>query len=322
VRFYGKLKKGFVLSKPVKQDHFSEDDIYKLENAGKLIITRKRDGWKLFISTDKNGFVRIYTDGMHEVDDRLLHLKKEAALLNMPPYSLLVGEALIDTNDSDDITKVISVFMSKQDRALALQEQYGKIKFMIFNILFWDGKLFKNPYHFSVSTLAPLLENKHLKHIMCVPIVNTSFDAAKQLVEENGWEGLVLYDKDFVISFRDDGKSPKRQEGCYKWKPVLEDDFIVRGWIIHSKTGKFKDVMLLQIDPETGNEFNCGKLGSFTTYMKIYLTSEARFPLVMQIEFDIRFEKSGKLRNARFVRIRADKKIEDCIAPQCYGPKK
>ena len=41
--------------------------------------------------------------------------------------------------------------------------------------------------------------------------------------------------------------------------------------------------------------------------------------LVVQAEFEARFPKTGKIRNARFVRVREDKPLADCRAPRSYA---
>lgn len=77
-----------------------------------------------------------------------------------------------------------------------------------------------------------------------------------------------------------------------------------------------KEVVLTQIDPKTHQEFYCGKLGSFNAEMRAKLY-RAKYPLVMQVIFEARFD-SGAVRNARFDRLRPDKKPRDCVASKSY----
>ena len=74
--------------------------------------------------------------------------------------------------------------------------------------------------------------------------------------------------------------------------------------------------MLLQIDPKTKKEFYCGKVGTFTNKMRDELKRLKR-PFVMQVAFEARYE-SGKVRNARFMHLRPDKKVKDCVSPKSY----
>lgn len=313
------LPKGFVLAKPVQQDAYSESVIHDLEFQGNLIITRKRDGWKLF-AVKTNGKIKIYTDGMNEVDERLDHIKRELEQ-RMPDNSMLVGEGIVDIKGSDDLGKISSIFQSNTKKALEIQKETGMVKFMVFDVILVRDFLTLSdlPYYQRIMELTKMgLGDKSLvKYVVMPTILEMTFDEAKKLVLKNGWEGLVLYDRNFISSFRLDGKSPARPKGCYKWKPIFEDDFIVREWVPSPKDPKrLKEIILLQIDPKTKKEFYCGRLGAFTNEMREKLR-KAKYPFVVQAAFEARYA-SGKIRNARFLRPRPDKKAKDCLAPKSY----
>ncbi len=319
MRFSGKLRKGFVLGKPITQENYKEEVVTALEDAGQLIITRKRDGWKMFAAFDAKGVVRLYTDGMNEIDDRLVHLKKELATLRLKK-ALLVGEALIDTDDSDDFAKIGAIMHSGLDKALAAQKTHGLIRFMVFNIIFMDSKPVDAEYHDILEMIRELLDTKRIVHSFPVPVLPFSLAEAQSVVCKKGWEGLVLYDaKNFRISFRTDGKNPQRPKGCYKWKPIFEDDFIVRAPVMRPDSNEVKELDIFQRDPRTGKEFRCGSLGSVTREMRRRLANRKIYPLVVQAAFDARFEKTGKIRNGRFMRLRTDKRVEDCVAPRSFS---
>lgn len=308
------LSKDFVISKPIQQKAYDESTIYDLERGNNLIITRKRDGWKLF-AVKYNGAWKLYTDGMNEIDERLDHIKKELQKKPIPDKTILVGEGIVDTNGKDSIGGVNSFFHSKYERAMELQRASGFIRFMVFGIIFWGGEVHAStPYAELVDRITQTFRDDENNFVIPLSIMQTSYDVAKRIVLESKWEGLVLYARDFAGSFREDGGSPARPEGCYKWKPIFEDDFIVRRWIESEKIpGRLKEIVLLQIDPKTEKEFECGKVGSFSQKTRSIL-ERSKYPLVVQVEFEDRF-RSGKLRNARFLRIRPDKRIRDCIAP-------
>lgn len=320
MRFTGTLPRGFVLSKPIAQDNYEESLPAELEKDDRLIITRKRDGWKLFAATDKNSRVRLYTDGMNEVDARLAHIAIQVFDLELPPCSLLVGEVLFDRDDSDELGGVQSVMSASLEKARAFQKANGLLRYMLFGVLYLDGKRVEQPFKENLGMIERLLAPfgpGHGGHLSKVPVLDCSLDEAKKIVREKQWEGLVLYNAGFKPEIRLDGKSPKRTDGCYKWKPIFEDDFIVRETALRPD-GTVKELVLLQIDPTTGKEFYCGKLGAFTNAMRVEL-AKTKLPLVVQAEFEARFAKTGKIRNSRFVRVRADKKVQDCVAPKSYG---
>lgn len=313
----GRLPKGFVLAKPITQEGYDASVIYGLERNRRLLITRKRDGWKMLALVDSKREVHLYTDGINEIDSRLDHIKEEIRTLKISRNTLLVGEAVVDIDDQDDLGKVTSIFHSSEEKSLILQKAYGKIRFMIFAGISLDNKK-NNVWPFGPTALYSLHNPcKGLRYVFCVPVLRSTFDEAKNLVIEKGWEGLVLYDRDYQLTYRTDGKSPKRPEGCYKWKPIWEDDFVVRLRLRRPESNVLKELVLRQIDPTTGKEFICGKLGSFTNQMRQNLT-KLELPFVVQAAFEARYPKSGKIRNARFMRVRDDKPLEQCIAPKSY----
>lgn len=308
------LPKGFVLSKPIAQDSYDEEVIYDLEKRGDLIITRKRDGWKLFVVTTKKG-VGIYTAGLNPVDHRLDHIRDAIDSRKLPPHTLLVGEGIVDVVGNDDVGKVISAFQGTHGNA-------STIKLMVFGLLVTDGETFvKEPYWNVLRKIEKMVGKKNSQHDVFPvhTLEGVNFNEAKELVVERSWEGLVLYDRNFQYEFRLDGKEPKRPKGCYKWKPIMEDDFIVTDLILRPD-GNVKEVVLAQIDPVTKERMYCGKLGSFTNAMRQQLATTT-VPLVMQVQFDMRFPKTGKVRNQRFLRLRDDKPVHECIAPQSYPEK-
>jgi len=316
------LPKGFVLSKPISQDNYDEAEIYKLEKEGRLVITRKYDGWKIIAVIGKRGKVQLYTAGLNEIDARLDHIKKELRSLKLPPNTVLVGEGCMKNVDGkDNIGKTISVFQGSLEKSLKFQAEWGNIQLIIFDILILNGSFEIGTMKEKIDMVRGWCVHPNLAWFIMSPFVlNTSFDKAKRIVVENSWEGLVLYDNNFQHIFRLDGRAPKRPSGCYKWKPILEDDFIVRDFVVtDNNPEKFKEVILLQIDPVTKREFEFGRLGTFNKETRARLVKRI-YPFVMQVAFDMRFPKSGKIRNARFVRIREDKPIHECLAPRSYNP--
>jgi len=312
-----------VLSKPIQQESFDEKVIYDLERENKLIITRKRNGWKLFF-VKNDGNWKIYTDGMNEVHC-LDHIKSELMKLNLGNKTKLVGEGIMDADGNDDFRKVGRILQAGKEKALKTQQNIGFIKAMIFGAIFLEGKPVTDHYKKQLEFINRILGEKKLQYVIPVPILNMTFDEAKKMVEkhkaanEHGWEGLVLYSKDFVYSYRLDGKSPKRPEGCYKWKPIYEDDFIVSGYLADERTKLVKEVFLSQIDPKTGKEFRCGKFGTFPKSIRSWLYKTSP-PLVIQLIFEARYE-TGKLCNKRMgeAGFRTDKKPQDCIAPKSFS---
>lgn len=310
---FDSLSSGFVMSKPKQQEAYDESEIYKLEREGRLIITRKRDGWKLLL-VQSGGHLKVYTDGIRDVTDRLGHIVSECFRKPFPDKSIIAAEGLMTIGDGEDRGRVTTVLNSARERSIEAQHTNGLLRPMAFDVLFWGGVplLGSTQYSFRLE----IIQSKCAKYdtLLSLEVLKVSFDEAKELVRKNSWEGLVLYDTDFRGSFRLDGKDPQRPNGCFKWKPILEDDFAVYSWIPSGKNPeRLKELRLTQTHPVTGRPVDCGKLGTFTNEMRERLKN-MNTPFVVQVAFDARFP-SGKLCNKRFVCLREDKKPENCIAP-------
>lgn len=313
------LSKGFVLAKPKQWGAFDETRIYELEKENYLITTRKRNGYKLFALVTDTGEIKLFTSGIQEIDDgRLDHLKDELLKKKIPKCSLLVGEGVMVVDGTDDRGKVTSVIMGETEWAREVQNQHGKMKFIVFNIVFWAGeKAISRPYAANLLRIQKHFAEHQDNFVLPIEILKCTYDEAKKLVQKHGWEGLVLYDVGATSSFRLDGKSPKRPEGCYKWKPLFEDDFIVRHWLGYpEEPNMVKDLILRQRDLINGKEFDCGKFGTFDRKTRKKL-AETVYPIVIQLEFEGR-TSSGKLVNPRFMAFRTDKAIHECMASKQY----
>lgn len=327
LKFYP-LSKGFRMAKPIKRENYDESVIYDLEKAGRLIITRKRNGWKLYAVKDETGVWRLYTDGCREVHF-LEHIKTSlAGHSDIPCKTILVGEAISqDMSGFDKLERIQSIFMSKDPSAK--MREVGEVSYRLFEIAVWGGEpaCAEFDYVYRLSLLREKFgADKGLTGVAGrVATVEyhlaSTYDEAKRIAVAKKWEGLVLYDDLFRSSFRLDGKDPERITGCFKWKPVWEDDFIVRHPIMDPKDpNRVKEVALSQFNGVYRNqgpkEFDCGVFGNFDKKTREWLR-RAKYPLVIHLEFDYRFE-SGKLQAARFVRFRYDKNIRDCRAPRKY----
>lgn len=311
------LPEGFVLAKPIKQENYDESIIEKLEKEGRLIITRKRDGWKLLTAYNSKGKVKIYTDGLRDVTAKLAHAAVELGGLKLR-NALLIGEGVAEIGDRDQRTKAGSVLGSGVERSLEVQEEIGLLKMAFFEAIFNNKACLLDLLYRSRLDWLKSEIGSDFNYIFVVEELDCSFEKAKKMVVEKGWEGLVLYDRDLKSSFRLDGKDPQRIKGCYKWKPYYEDDFVVREPVFSpDNPQRVKEVELLQIDPKTGKEFSCGKLGSFTLKTREFLQN-CRYPIVMQVKFRMRFG-SGKLSEAVFMHIREDKKPSECISPKSFS---
>lgn len=343
------LPKGFVLAKPIQYGEYDANEIYELERNDRLIIEVKRDGWKIFLIKLNNAW-KAYTDGSRDITDRLPQdVIDDLYSKEIPDKTLFVSEFVYEEHEevaprTDDPLQ-IPILMIKDNRSKVIsqlnshkapkieQTENSFFALYVFDVLFWHGKpVINSPYHERFGIIW-----ESIRDGLCVRPINVLnqhalkmiypkfgyFDAAKQTVLETGHEGLVLYDKEFRSSFRLDGGNPKRPDGCYKWKPMYEGDFIVRNLVPSKKSSEdFKEILLLQIDHKTGKEIDCGKHGVFSKKDREEIQSLFRKnkPFVVQFEYEAR-TINHKLINKRFVGIRYDKKWQDCIMPAKIFPK-
>lgn len=335
------LPDGFVIAKPLQQEAYEPKEVLDLVAKNRLLITRKRDGWKLFVVKYKNE-IKIYTDGHKDVTRLLPHIALELRQIPMPNKTILVGEGVFEKNGADLFTKAASCLNPNRKDNYGLEDGLEKINLILFDIVFWKGEHYgqTKSYFDRLMTIRGLpkigrIRNSYreiargnggnpnrlegCRYIRGVEYFEAPLDEVMAKAKELKWEGLVLYDREFRSDFRLDGKNPQRIKGCYKWKPIHEDDFIVKTFNRSEENrSRLKDVNLRQIDPKTGKEFSCGKLGGFSEEMRRKL-KKMKKPLVLMVKFEMRFP-SGKLRNARFMRIRTDKRSEDCLAPKSFNP--
>ncbi|HXV26521.1 MAG TPA: hypothetical protein VD862_00620 [Candidatus Paceibacterota bacterium] len=313
--------KGLVLAKPIGQESYKESVLHTLEQQGNLIIQQKHDGYKLIAIRGGDGRFRIWTVGGRPVHGRLGHVMKVLESRPFPWGTVLVGEGLMFEEDAERYEWTAKVFQGGDESGLSAQKEHGRAVFRIFQAFNLEDLSAGVAGRSYGETLAWLSETAGPRNraVSVVPSLSMKLDDAKTVVAAQGWEGLVLTDARYRLTWRTDGGTEPRPKGCYKFKPLTEDDFVILpdGRIWH-KDGRLKEVVLYQRDPGTGKLFSCGKLGTFSREVRDKLSSPSLAPSVMQVAFERRNPDTGKLRFARFMRLRDDKLAASCVAPASY----
>ncbi|MBI2056191.1 MAG: hypothetical protein HYT37_02330 [Candidatus Sungbacteria bacterium] len=322
------LDKKLVLAKP--KHSVKASVVKKLEEEGKLVITRKRDGYRMLVGI-ADGNIRFFTRGISETTAHFPQLAEEIKKLDLPSDGVLLdGELVVHKDGKDDISTLTSIVKSTPGEARKLQEKH-LLTYIILNVVMWERVLLTHlPFNERLNYINFLfIGNQNFPFPLpadqqILPIETLWYDlaTAQQHVREQKWEGLVLYDRTKPTEIRLDGNimNPPRPNGCWKWKPAKEDDFIVRRWAYGTK-GKAHEhrmgkLFLSQINPKTGKEVPCGELGGgFKVYEREFFAKEVKYPLVVQVRFEKMFP-SNALRNPVFVRIRWDKTPAECILRQ------
>jgi ATP-dependent DNA ligase len=319
---------GFVLDPqivlPKPKSEISDADVEVLIDHGCLLTARKRDGHTapILITGSKQSDVKIMTAQYHDVTAKFPHLVDAVCEVGWSSGTVAQAEILLpNKNGIDDRTIYQRLAGSGAANAIALQSEIGLAELVFFNL--WmenDQSLVTTPYQERYTRLGERLSSSCSPHVSLVEIVSGSFAGAQSQVLENNWEGLVLYDKTAGSHIRTDGKHHliPRPVGCWKWKPIKEDVFVITGWVpstAAAHAGAVKEFKIAQHHPTTGELIPCGVVGKgFSRADRYKYADDSLYPLVAEIEFENR-TKAGKLFHSTLSRFRTDKTPPQCIFP-------
>lgn len=315
------LHRNFVGPKPVDEPH--EDTIREWESTGKLIIERKRNGHGGLVAVTgfRHQYIELYSRGIHELTRKFPDIVDELRGMNIPPNTLLAGEMTLSVNGVDDPDAFNR--LAKSSPANAIQKQKGRdpVQFALFNVIVHKGKsVIELPYRDRLDIIGNLVARHRVTNVNVVQVVTQSFEQAKATVKEREWEGLVLYDKCAGSAYRLDGRTdePPRPDGCWRWKPYKESDFVATGWI-PSESKKFKglvkDLLIAQRDPVTKQLVSWGKVGlGLSDAERREFADDSLYPMVFEVKF-LRRTSNNRLISASILRPRTDKDPEDCFSP-------
>jgi ATP-dependent DNA ligase len=266
---------------------------------------------------------------------------------------MMAGELVCSRNGKlDDFKYIATLTKSYTQKALEEQASGHLAQFYWWDIPFFGGEdLVKEwPVHRRMH----LIHELHAKaaaaqqHILPISILTfANPEAAEDHARKSGIEGWVVLDP--LAVYGDKGWNlkgkPDRPSTCAKLKPRQEDDFIAffdpdKGdefgeW----GTGKHEKGKMVRL-PD-GSEVVHGGVGSVALYQYnqsgelVYISKcssgmdyayqanlkKQSFPQVWQVEYVERTyisdgEKTNALRHPTFLRLREDKRVEECINPR------
>ena len=308
------LDKNFVPAKPMKK--WEDDKLIDLDKRGRLYIQRKRDGRRHLALVTRTMETKMYSRRMEDLTGHLAGIVNELDQCMIPACTILDGEVIIDNNGADDFNDVgcFTNPATEPGKAARTAAQFN-VRYMVFDLLFLNGTpVWQMPYRERYELLQTMFPQPDGR-VFVAPLLTGGFVKNQTLALAEGWEGLVCWLKDDATVVRIGGK-PKLA-GCIKWKPVEEDDFIATGY--ENGSGELSDVagklFIEQIDPDTGERRQCGKVGTgFDAAMRTEILSWT-FPCVVQVKYDTQ-QPTGKLRFPVFMRKRDDKPIDECIGKE------
>ena len=262
--------------------------------------------------------------------------------------TILVGEMVCSRPDGTDDFKAISRFCRSDPPKARKLIEYNDVPepaFIIFDALFYDGKDLKEMEYDKRTAywkwdFPAFGVRKADELITSVDYYQLTPDTWADLAIEKEWEGFVVTDgsaKSGKNFYSFNGK-PKRPKGCYKLKPIYEDDVVIYAGF--RGTGDRIDgagsAFIKQLDPHTGKWFNCGRTGSGFNGETLpelqLLLKKHNLPIVEKlpeikkmniqnsngfvcmIEYPERTVGANKFRFPIFKRFRDDKGVDECEA--------
>jgi ATP-dependent DNA ligase len=272
---------------------------------------------------------------------RFAHIVEDIKRLKLPRGTMLAGELVAPGRDS--YPYVLGLSKGHTPRALEDMKKNGLPQYYWWDVPFFNGEdLVKTkPPEYRWKIIQEYIKESH-GHLL--PIQFFRFknpDEAVAYAKEHGLEGWVVVDPHTVYGDRGwnlKGK-PDRPKTCAKLKPWFEDDFVaywdpdngIGEWgtgrhekgkkvtlpngqeVIHGGVGS---IFLYQYDAK-GNLTPISKCGGGMDYEFQAQLRKEHFPFVIESQYAERTyisdgDKTNALRLPKFVRVRTDKKPEEC----------
>lgn len=332
------LPKNFTGYKP--QTDISESTLEKIHKAGKARYTRKFDGQQHALVKHPWGW-EIYSRRMDLNTEKFPNHIIELDNFDIPVGTILVGEMVCQREDGTDNFKATSrVCRSDAEvaRKLVEDKEVPEPLYLIFDMLFYDGKELSDVTYDDRAKIWRQFKGNLINPVTYHDINPNNW---MEIAKENRWEGFVITDGDSKPGdkfFSFDGTA-QRPKGHHKLKPESNTDCVVFAAASGSgkRMGQVGAVFVKQINPETGEFFNCGKVGSGFTEndidemtkmckdrgipifekdkdaLKIDL-QDVSHDIVVEVKFSERQEDTNKFRFPVFIRIHGDKKPLECVA--------
>lgn len=304
------LPKEFAPAKP--ESSIELTDAKRLESQGKLTIQRKRDGLRTFIVKGSER-VTLFSRRMDNLTDLFPEIVQAVKESELPAGTILDTEFVVVDKGNDDLQLAGSIMRCDSLAKANMRKNTLDWKFLAFDLLYLDGNpVYRLPHRDRLEALRTVVDVVAHSKVGIVETLAIPLDDAIQMVHDNNWEGLVLWDSSLSTVVQMNGK-PKRTN-CFKWKPTTEDDFIAVGYELGK--GRNSNVVgnLRIAQYRNGKLVDCGEVGTGFDEAGRAEALAWTYPTVVQVKFTERLE-SGKLWHPVFLRKRDDKAPEECLSP-------
>lgn len=326
--------------------HVPNKKMQALIDNCRIIAEKKYNGLRGLI-VKSAGQWHVYTIAIKLADEQYPWLKEwfEKYADNFVPEDTIIDVEIV-ANDATTIEEYETIKSMKpntsRERAAEIldkwikKDQNNSVGAVLHNLIMWGGvNMLKAPYVERMEALRGLVgqalkgsngeggqQGGSLEFVKIrLPWMSENFYEAVGLMTKEKWEGLVLYDK-FASSEYSMNAQFYRPEGCWKWKNLEDDDFIVVGTNEGGgkNCGKASSFKLAQYDKK-GNLVDCGSVFSGITNEMIEDGLDLYIGKVVRVSYPSRYGKGtkkglptimhGRIDSLTFVR--DEKKPEECV---------
>lgn len=321
-----KLKKGGEM-KPIypmgAADAADEWLLKKIWLSPDWIAENKYDGGRFQAVIDENG-IRFFSRRMIERTGNVPHIIEELKQLNFPLQTIIDGEIIHPTN----FNSVISVMNSDPYRAIETQKKTGWVEFKIFDIPVYKGQPNRSILKERKQLLEKYFDKKKFKYVELIKGISNDKQKYFEDTIANGGEGVILKNLNSVYTI---GTTECEKTGAwFKVKKLSTYDCVVIGgeegkgkyvgMLGSLKIAQFREGTLTDIGTVSGMNdkqrrewwdlINKNKERAMIINGKRYIQMKKEAYFIIEIEA---MERAiNAYRFPRFVRIRTDKKLEEC----------
>lgn len=153
-------------------------------DGSRYLCRIEHDGKVRFVSRQKSKSNGLPVDKTENVPHLVEFFKY------YPAGTIFDGEII--THENCTSSEVTSIMGSLPERAIELQSKNGYVKYVIFDLLFYNGKDFRSyPYELRRMTLEEMFKHKN-EYVFLAPVVKENKKEFFKTVVQSGGEGVIL----------------------------------------------------------------------------------------------------------------------------------
>jgi len=293
---------------PMKLKKMSDpEEVLKKHKPEELIVQQKYDGWN--VQAIKSDGIKLFTRKGKSFENNVPELVKELDS-KMSDGDIWLGELVYIRDGLQSISDIQTIAGSSAEKAL--KHTGGKTIFYVFDLLWANGKDITKTSMIDRYNKLKSKVGKGTAHIQLVK--NYSWSELDKAVEDSikdGGEGATIKPKQSHYKCGKMGSTEKMGD-WYKHKPgAKETDVVLNSYTKSEKKlvfpmHKYKNKKLIEVGKISGMSKN--------EETKLKEIIDAGKSVVVQVSYQKKEPKSGKLRHAGWIRMRPDKPAKEVKA--------